>query len=178
MPGPADDLPPVNALQIAELFDRHAAPLALYAAQWTNQADDCVQEALLELARQPTAPAHAAAWLYRVVRNKALNAARAARRRSAHEQRAMGARSARSGSGAEAHAELRDSLATLDDDAREIVVLRVWGQLSWQEIAEVIGGSKSAAQRDYIQALQRLRKLWDPLPPTTDFRETKPCPTN
>lgn len=158
---------PVDAHQLAELFDRHAAALALYAAQWTSSPDDCVQEALIELARQPTAPDNPAAWLYRVVRNRALNALRAARRRATHEQAAMqgrefGASQGGSGSGAAAGVELADALATLEATAREIVVLRVWGQLSWQEIADVVGGSKSAAQRHYVTALEQLRNVWEP----------------
>lgn len=160
----------VDAALIAELFDRHAAALALYASQWTAAADDCVQEALVQLARQSTAPENPSAWLYRVVRNRALNAARAARRRSANEQAAAEARETlRSSAGSPAAVvELKDLLATLELEAREIVVLRIWGQLAWREIAEVIGGSTSGAQRQYVEALGQLRQ----------HGERKSCPTN
>lgn len=163
----------VDAALIAELFDRHAAALALYAAQWTHSPDDCVQEALIELARQPRAPDNPAAWLFRVVRNRALNASRAARRRTAHEQEAASGHPVRRGADSPTRVELADALAALGPTAREIVVLRVWGQLSWQEIAELVGGSKSSAQRHYVESLERLRKLWDP-----QTRESGSCPTN
>jgi RNA polymerase sigma factor (sigma-70 family) len=153
----------VDATLVAELFDRHAAALALYAAQWTTQPDDCVQEALIELARQPAAPDNPPAWLYRVVRNRALNAGRAARRRAAHEQQAA-ARGDSFRGNSTTNAELKDALSALEPIAREIVVLRVWGQLAWQEIADVVGGSKSSAQRHYTQALDRLQTLWAPDP--------------
>jgi len=152
---------PVDPAALGELFDRHAAALALYARQWTPAADDCVQEAFIELARQTATPDNPAAWLYRVVRNRALNAARGARRRTTHEQQAAGEHRF-SGAGPTAHLELTDLLAQLDPHAREIVVLRIWGQLSWEEIAAVVGGSKSTAQRNYVQALQQLRKLGEP----------------
>ena len=157
-------MPPVDATLIAEMFDRHAAALALYASQWTTTADDCVQEALVELARQPAAPDNPAAWLYRVVRNRALNASRASRRRATHEQTAAEVRSARRSSETDpaAAAGLNDSLAALDVADREIVVLRIWGGLSWQEIADLVGGSKSSAQRNYVQALEQLRQHWEP----------------
>jgi RNA polymerase sigma-70 factor (ECF subfamily) len=162
-------MPTVDATLIAEMFDRHAAALALYAAQWTTSPDDCVQEALVELARQPEAPDNAAAWLYRVVRNRALNASRSARRRAAHEhhaaaQRPKFAAGSREGSPADpaSRAELTDALERLEPLAREIVVLRVWGALAWEEIAGVVGGSKSTAQRHYVQALEQLRQLWEP----------------
>lgn len=172
MPRAVDGALPIKPTQLGELFDRHAAALALYAAQWTTQPDDCVQEALIELARQSKAPDNPAAWLYRVVRNRALNASRTARRRSAHEQEAA-ARSGSHSADSAASAELKDALSTLEPTAREIVVLRVWGQLAWQEIADVVGGSKSSAQRHYTQALDQLRTLWEPR-----ASETKPCPMN
>jgi RNA polymerase sigma factor (sigma-70 family) len=157
-------MPSVDATLIAEMLDRHAAALALYARQWTSMADDCVQEALVELARQPTAPDNPPAWLYRVVRNRALNALRTERRRTAHEQSAAEVRAARPAPAADPAdaAGLHDALATLEPTAREIVVLRVWGGLAWQEIAELVGGSKSSAQRSYAQALEQLRNHWEP----------------
>lgn len=157
-------MPPVDAGLIAEMFDRHAAALALFARQWTTSADDCVQEALVELARQPVRPDNPPAWLYRVVRNRAMNAGRAARRRSAHEETAAAQRSSRLAGQSDptASIDLNDTLSQLEPDAREIVVLRVWGGLAWQEIAELLGGSKSSAQRHYVLALQQLRQHWEP----------------
>ena len=77
--------------------------------------------------------------------------------------------------------ELDDALATLEESAREIVVLRVWGQLAWQEIADVVGGSKSAAQRHYVEALAQLREVWESMPKNTassesTSSESKSCP--
>ncbi len=163
---------PVDATLIAEMFDRHAAALTLYARQWTAQADDCVQEALIELARQPHSPDNPSAWLYRVVRNRALNASRAARRRSGHEQAASGSRGEAHPVGAADRTEIVDALAHLPADVREVVVLRVWGQLAWQEIAEVVGGSRSGAQRSYVAGLEQLRGIWD-----VPSREDKSCRT-
>ena len=155
---------PVDARAIAELFDRHAAALTLYARQWTTSPDDCVQEAFIELARQRETPDCPAAWLYRVTRNRALNALRSTQRRTTHEQTAALARSERGLAQASAHQRLETAelLLALNGDQREIVVLRVWGGLSWQEIAELVGVSKSSAQRTYVQALEQLRRLGEP----------------
>ena len=79
MPGPID------AELLGQLLDELGPALALYAAQWTDAADDCVQEALVELAGQTTVPDNVRAWLYRVVKHRALNAAR--RRPSASRTR-------------------------------------------------------------------------------------------
>src|SRR6188474_3382553 len=42
---------------LGRLLDEQGGALALYAAQWTDAADDCVQEALIELAGQREEPA-------------------------------------------------------------------------------------------------------------------------
>src|SRR5436190_4097370 len=70
---------------LAELVDRHAAALVLYARQWCLTPDDVVQTAFLKLARQRIAPDNPTAWLYRVVRNGSIDAARSARRRQKYE---------------------------------------------------------------------------------------------
>src|SRR6188472_671983 len=80
---------PIDAEQLGRLLDEHGPALALYAAQWTDTADDCVQEALVELAKQRQSPIHVVAWLYRVVKHRALNVARSDRRRRERESRAM-----------------------------------------------------------------------------------------
>lgn len=160
--------PPSDAAFIAEMLNRYGAALELYAAQWTRTAEDCVQEALVELAGLAVKPENAKAWLYRVVRNRALNMARSAKRRAGHEQWAARLRS-RNGSGySESEAiEIADALATLDDEIREVIVLRIWGRLTWEETAAVTGGSSSTMQRRYAEGLGRLREIW----------ETQSCPT-
>lgn len=149
----------VDAALIAELFDRHSAALEFYAAQRTTAPQDCVQEAFVELARQALPPTNAAAWLYRVVRNRALNNARAERRRAVHEESASRQRTASRGDAADPAdvVAIADLISLLKDEQREIVVLRIWGRLSWQEIADVVGGSRSGTHRDYVHALQQLR---------------------
>ena len=155
--------PPIGAKQIAALLDRHATALELYASQWTPTADDCVQEAFIELARQVEMPEHAVAWLYRVVRNRALNAARASQRRDRHERMAAqlsAARTARA-AGDDDTAELAAALETLPQELREVVVLRTWSELTWQQIGRLTDTSSSTAQRRYVEALKQMRKQWE-----------------
>jgi RNA polymerase sigma-70 factor (ECF subfamily) len=81
-----------------------------------------------------------------------------------HEHIAASARTERGLADAspEQRLETAELLLALAADQREIVVLRVWGGLSWQEIAELVGASKSSAQRTYVQALETLRRLGEP----------------
>ena len=151
---------PSRGRWLGELIDRHGASLALYAAQWTTAADDCVQEALVALAAQHPTPDHPLAWLYSVVRRRAINQARSDRRRHANEQQAWQLRlQSRTNSG-DSH-ELLDAVALLPDDQRELVVLRTWGGLTFDEAAEVLGTSSSTLHRRYHEALDRLRQVWE-----------------
>lgn len=48
-------------------------------------------------------------------------------------------------------------VSRLPEDLREVVALRTWGELSFEEIAEAQGTSKSTAHGRYSQALEKLR---------------------
>jgi RNA polymerase sigma factor (sigma-70 family) len=146
---------------LGRLFDRHAAALELYARQLCDCAEDVVQEALIEFARQPCPPDDAAAWLYRVVRNKAISASRSARRRKRHESEAAGRRSAwfeRSAADLIDAGVAAAALESLPVEQREVVVARIWGGLSFQQIGQLVGASDSAAHRRYEAALLALRQ--------------------
>ena len=47
-------------------------------------------------------------------------------------------------------------------DEREVVVARLWGELSFREIGEITGTSESTAHRRYQGALARLREKVSP----------------
>ncbi len=162
---------PIDAEQLGRLLDEHGPALALYAAQWTDGPDDCVQEALVELAGQRQSPQHVVAWLYRVVKNRALNAARGARRRRERESRAMADRLSDSGRPAafDRHDAIAatEALTQLEPDERELVVMRIWGGLTYEEIGQALAISTATAHRHYERALTKLRNLLE-----------SPCSTN
>lgn len=150
--------------QITQLLDRHGAPLVLYARQWCDSPEDIVQQALIRLWEQPTAPERPVAWLYRVVRNLAIDWSRAQRRRWDHESSAAHSRQASraawfhasSDSGLEA-TQVTTALATLPIDQREVIVARLWSGLTFAEIAELTETSTSTAHRRYAEGLASLR---------------------
>ena len=164
---------PVNAQLIATLLKAHSATLQRYAAQWTVCPDDCVQDAFVKLAGQSELPDSLAAWLYRVVKNGAINRAKSEQRRAKHEQLAAEKLAAdrRSIAAGSSHMdeqfELETALANLNAPDRELIVLRIWSQLTWQEIADLTDQSSSGAQRHYVAALKKLKNTLE-----------QPCPTN
>jgi RNA polymerase sigma-70 factor (ECF subfamily) len=146
---------------LGRLFDRHAAVLELYARQFCDCPEDVVQETLIELAGQPHAPDDPAAWLFRVVRNKAIGVWRSIERRKRHERAAAGQRSEWFEPSAADPIDAQTAaavLASLALEQREIVVARIWGGLSFQQIGQLVGVSDSAAHRRYQAALSALRQ--------------------
>jgi len=153
---------------LGRLFDRHSAALELYARQLCDSAEDVVQEALIERAGQAQSPHDAVAWLYRVVRNKAMSAARSAGRRQRHEAAAADRRPVwfqRSAADQIDAGTAAAALESLPVEQREVVVARIWGGLTFQEIGRLVDVSDSAAHRRYEAALLALRqKLRVPCP--------------
>src|SRR5690348_13672736 len=122
---------------LADLVDRHAAALVLYARQWCATPEDVVQTAFLKLAGQAVPPDTVLPWLYRVVRNGAIDAARAARRRQKYETRAAAAANswflpADDPTGLDARAAAA-ALADLPVDIREVLVAHLWGGLTFEQ---------------------------------------------
>jgi RNA polymerase sigma factor (sigma-70 family) len=152
---------PVGPELVGRLFDQCAPALELYARQWCDCSEDVVQEALIELAAQPRTPDDAAAWLYRVVRNKARSAWRSSRRRKRHESAAANGRPAwfeRSAADRIDADVAAAALGSLPIEQREVVVARIWGGLSFQQIGRLVGASDSAAHRRYTAGLSALRQ--------------------
>lgn len=145
---------------LGRLLDAHGTALELYAAQWTDAPSDVVQEAFVDLIRKRPLPERIVPWLYRVVRNRAMNSARSASRRRQHE--AVAARMSElsfepaDDDAIDAQA-ATEALRALPEDQREVVVARLWGGLTFQQIAEVVGTSASTACRRYESAIAALR---------------------
>jgi len=146
---------------LTRLLDRHGAAMVLYARQWCDTPEDVVQEALLSLVRQTKVPENVVGWLYRVVRNGALSASRGARRRKRHETAAAGCGEAWFEGADDERLDAGAATAALKElpiEQRETIVARLWGGLSFEEIAGLTGSSTSSAHRHYHAGLAALRE--------------------
>jgi RNA polymerase sigma-70 factor (ECF subfamily) len=157
----------MDSHDFARLVDTHGPPLVLYARQWCPVPEDVVQDAFLKLVALRQPPREVVPWLYRVVRNGALDAGKAARRRLRRE--AAVARPARwfrepEVEGLDAAAAVA-ALERLPQEEREVIVARLWGGLSFEQIADLAGCSASTAFRRYSAGINALRKeLGEPCP--------------
>jgi len=148
-----------RAAWIARLWDEHSAALELYASQWTDSPEDCVQEVIVKLTRLAEPPRQPAAWLFHAVRLQAISAHRSASRRRQHEgsaARLVRIESSTVDASFDAE-ELMKALDQLSGEEREVVVARTWGNLGFAEIAEMTGLSVSTVFRRYESGLKSLR---------------------
>jgi RNA polymerase sigma-70 factor (ECF subfamily) len=162
---------PVDARLLGRVLEEHGAALELYARQWCNSPADVVQEALVALARQPSVPEPLVPWLFRVVRNGAVDAGRRERRRRRYETAAAGQapRWFRPSTDAAIDAQAAaEALAALSIDEREPIVAHLWGGLTFEQIAALAGSSPATAYRRYQAGLQSLRQRLGIQCPTND----------
>ncbi len=156
---------------LGRLLDEHGAALVLYARQWTSAPEDVVQDAFAKLAAQRKPPERVVPWLYRVVRNGAISALRAAERRRRHEQAAASQAAnwflALDDSAPDVEA-ATTALQAVPLQEREIIVAHLWGGLTFEQIAELTGLSSSTAHRCYAAGLVRLREKLGVICPRKD----------
>lgn len=148
-----------QAAWLSDLLARHGRALTLYARQWTDWPEDVVQDVLLQLFTLSKRPENGAAWLFRAVRNAAISDGRSARRRQQRERRsAAGEAWFDDASQALDAATATAAIGKLPEELREVMIARIWGELTFAEIAELTETSTSTAQRRYEQALRTLQQ--------------------
>lgn len=150
---------------LAEVVDAHVDALLLFARQWSREsAEDVVQEAFLQLVRQVKAkepPENVVAWLYRVVRNELITRHHSSCRSRAREERVASERPELFEPSVETRLDgirAAEQLETLPIEEREVVVARIWGGLSFEEIGDLTKTSRSTAHRRYSSGIETLRK--------------------
>lgn len=149
-------------------FEAYGARLLLYARQWTRcpaDAEDLVQEAFVRFWRSKArAQAQPEVALFITVRRAGLDHLRKSTRRNAREERfqigedtTMPAFQADLES-RERCVEVQQALEALTRDQREVVVLKIWGELTFEQVAATLGIPANTAASRYRYALSALRK--------------------
>lgn len=64
----------------------------------------------------------------------------------------------------ETRLQVQEALNSMDPIDREVLALKHFEQLSINEIAEVLGMSKSGAGSRYLRAIKRLREMFEKIP--------------
>ena len=149
-------------------YDAHAARLLLYARQWLPEradAEDAMQAGFVKFWRSRSRPEAAdLPLLFTAVRTAALDLAKARRRRTDREQRAADtAPTAWWDGDTLAERERADvvarAIAALPLEQREAIVLRIWGGLTFAEVARTLDENINTVAARYRAALTKLRDL-------------------
>lgn len=143
---------------------RHGPALVLFARQWSAtpaDAEDAVQNGFLKFWETRHKARDELAYLYASVRSAAMDLGRGERRREVRE----------SGAGrieepafeypierAERQKMIEAALNQLPGDQREVVVMKIWGGLTFTQIADALGVPLSTAASRYRYALSRLEQ--------------------
>jgi RNA polymerase sigma-70 factor (ECF subfamily) len=148
----------------ARWLSEQAPRLILFARQWVcchADAEDVFHTAFVRFWRQRERVRDPLPFLYTCVRTAALNwrrerGRREKRERGAHPEPLFATDQDRLAK-AEADEAIEEALQSLPDEQREVIVMRIWGELSFPQIGEVLSISSSTADTRYRSGLKRLR---------------------
>jgi RNA polymerase sigma-70 factor, ECF subfamily len=146
-------------------FDRHGAALVLLARQFVfsrADAEDVVQEAFIRFWRSRASVADPAAFLYACVKHCALDWQRGRRRQRLRDQRACRPESGSLFAGTteddERRVRVSAALRELPAEQAEVLVMKIWGGLSFPQIAAALEIPPNTAASRYRYALLKLRE--------------------
>lgn len=153
-------------------FEAYGPRLLLFARQQTRSfadAEDVLQEAVLSVwqtANNTDAPSPASAFV--AIRRKAVDLARRNIRRNRREQVAHELSDHPAGwfeplvENRERCEMIREALNTLPPEQQEVLTLKIWGELTFEEIARTLEIPANTAASRYRYALNTLRKSLTP----------------
>ncbi len=157
---------------LGQLFDLTAARLVRYAETISGRredAEDALQVAMIKLAQHPERLAQAEQpWAYfvKMVRNETLKLAESRRSRSrVVEMLRTWVSRPRFWSlpDDDWREQVEIAVKRLPPEQAEVVVLKIWEELTFAEIADILGESPNTAASRYRYALEKLSRTLQPL---------------
>jgi RNA polymerase sigma-70 factor (ECF subfamily) len=149
-------------------FSEFGPGLLLFARQWVRSpadAEDIVQEAFVKFWRR-NHKIDNRALLYATVRSIALDLIRRDSRRARREAEAFSdaeqSIEPQFELGDESQRALAAAVDRLPHEQREVLVMKIWNELTFAEIATALGISNNTAASRYRYALSALKKNFQP----------------
>jgi RNA polymerase sigma-70 factor, ECF subfamily len=145
------------------LYDQHGPALLLYARSLLGckaAAEDALQQVFMKLLEQNSIPEEPRPYLFRAVHNAALNMLRGERRETDLADIEPWFEAASQDH--ETSAALQAAIMQIPTEQREVLVLHIWGGLSFEETGKVLSIPPNTAASRYRYALQKLRSILQP----------------
>lgn len=149
-------------------FSEVAPGLLLFARQWVRSAadaEDIVQDAFVKFWRR-NHDIRNRGLLYSAVRSLALDFIRRDARRARREATVLAdtdpITEPQFQLGDDTQSALAAAIESLPSDQREVLVLKIWNDLTFNEIAGALGISQNTAASRYRYALSNLKKTLQP----------------
>lgn len=170
MPSP-ESCPASEDAAWREWFSLHGRKLQLFARQQTRcdeDARDVLQDAMIRVWRAGRVGERAPALgeAFTAIRRLAIDQARSSRRRREREMKALS-----DGSGnaddprtwfdpavSDTHREIAVAVQRLPEPLQSVMVLRIWGELTFEEIGATLEIPMNTAASRYRYGLERLRR--------------------
>lgn len=150
----------ISSEQLASAIDRWGGRLRFWLLLRTPDADDILQETFCKLVQQKNFPERPAAWLFQVAANLIREEARRNKRRKSREERVAATEAVDTPADLSLlQAEVQEALRKIQPEMRDVILLKIWGEMTYAEIGKSLGLSTATAHRRYEEALTQLRAL-------------------
>jgi RNA polymerase sigma-70 factor (ECF subfamily) len=164
----------LKSRNVEACYSKHGPALLAYARSFDldhHAAEDLLHRVFLKVLESPKSIDDIRPYLFRAVRNAALNQRRdSARELELSEGEPWFENHNRS---REAELDLRSALRELPLEQREVLLLHVWGGLTFADIAAVLAASPNTVASRYRYAINALRMKLEPSTGVTVHDETK-----
>jgi RNA polymerase sigma-70 factor, ECF subfamily len=154
------------------LYEERAAQIILYGRSLGlthSEAEDVLQETFVALMKQAGVPEKPLHYCLRSFRNRALNYRRGFFRRIAREIESSRWFERESDESVEERAAMR-CLERLPRDQREVILLKIWHEYTFEEIGELLDISPNTAAGRYRYGLQKIKSCLE----TKSYERTEP----
>ena len=144
---------------LEKFYEAKAAGLILYGRALGlshGEAEDVLQETFLALTQRPQIPSQPENYCLRSFRNRVFNYKRSLWRRLTRELEAQRWFEKSPGESPEERAAMR-CLAELPVEQREVIVLKIWNQLTFEEIGGLLEISPNTVAGRYRYGLQKMK---------------------
>jgi RNA polymerase sigma-70 factor (ECF subfamily) len=142
-----------------QLYAEKSAQLLLYGRALGlshSEAEDVLQETFISVLKLPERPDEPEHYIVRAFRNRALNFRRSLWRRVAREMESLGWFEKAPDETSAERAAMR-CLAKLPREQREVIVLKIWSEYTFERIGTLLEISPNTAAGRYRYGLEKLR---------------------